>query len=258
MRGMTMPWRDPLAAMPDWMPERARRPATAADRRFRSAAIEASAEVIARARGWLDGIAGPEFEDLQPRLFDRGGRADLVRSHIAAVIGLQVAVTLDERMTREAWRLLWRRLGRVKSLEALTFAATGLRREPLIEAGAQRVLPLIAGFAVVDLVGWRDGSPDDWSTRTRAWPALVGRELEGDAAALRLCRTPASWWRAGGSASAALCLLDATDGHWPCAIERAAHLTCDDEDHAAAVERWLKPRRPKLPKLWIASGGEAG
>lgn len=251
-----MLWRDPLAVMPEWVPEMAPRSTTAADQRFRSEAIHASGEVIARARGWLDGIAGPEFEDLQPRLFDRSGRADLVRSHIAAVIGLQMAVTLDERMTREAWRLLWRRLGRVKSLEALTFAATGLRREPLIEAGAQRVLPLIAGFVVVDLVGWRDGAPDDWSTRTRAWPALVGRALDGEVAALRLCRTPESWWRAGGSASAAVCLLDATDVHWAWTIERAVHLTCDDEDHAAAVERWLKARRPKLPKLWIASGGE--
>lgn len=232
-----------------------RRPETAANRGWRSAAIEAAAEAIHRARPWLDGVAGEDLQDLRARLFDRAERREVFQRFAGAVIGLRDGVMADSRMTREAWRLLWRRLGRVGALEALAFAASGLRREPLIEAGRQRVLPLIQNNAVVDLVGWAEGEPDEWSTRTRAWPALVGHAWGSDSA-FRLCRNPASWWRAGGRASAAVCLLDATEGEWAWTVQRALHLTCDDEDHAAAVERWLKARRPKLPKLWIAAGGE--
>ncbi len=268
------PWLDPFGDLPMPAPwsgdppaEIARRRDPIVERRLLAELCEARGAFHEAFGAWVQGKAGPLGEEERCWLADPDRRRTRLRDLLEASWAIAEAIEEDRRLAREAFRLLVRvaqrgeagaRDGLAVAFRQLLFAHVGLARLPLVRTPSQHVVIFLAGDGCpAELIGWPPGAPDRWEIRSNLFTLLEGRGFEAGADRLRLCRTPESWWRAGGEASAAVCVLDATDFRACCLIRGAAELVCDDDAHAAAVQAWLKAQRPKPPKLLVAAAPSA-
>jgi hypothetical protein len=108
----------------------------------------------------------------------------------------------------------------------------------------------------VDIIGWRNGRPDRWWSRTGAVRVLGASAAEAalvQDAAVRLYSTPQRWNRAGAGGAPGCCVLDFED---PLARELLAFaptLIADDEHEALKIKRRVDRRQPRVSYIQRAA-----